>query len=745
MGMFRKAMRFPVLMMPVLIIAFLCLLAGCGTGGLTDAPSAATGTGTGTGGTTTTPPTAAAISLGTDVVAVKSDNSSTATITATVLDSSNAVIKDADVAFSATGGAISAASVKTDANGQASITFRSGTQDQSNQVVTITATASAKSAQIPIQVIGSTLTMTSLPPVNIPSDGSTTATLTVTAKNAGNNAVSNVPITLSVSGAGNVSLSTSSGITDPYTANEFRVTVTGTRAGITRVTAQGLGTSATYDYTVTGPALAVFGITAPALDPTQQVTGAPLTVTVSAPTSANVTFASSLSASAWDGGASAVVTKPVVGGVVSATIQSALAGRATVEVRDSVVTTTKDSTVVDFYAPSTDAAQLSLQSDFSVLGLSTGGISKTTTLRATVKTSVATEGQPVGNAPVAFSIFNPTGGGEFISPVVAYTDSTGLATATFTSGSVSTGADGVRIDAQVLYSGPPVVTAPPISIVIGGTPGSVVIQRGSKVTVPNTTTYALPMAVLVADSDGQGVSGAKVSLSLWPTEYSSGVWYNSLAYDAANPDKVRYKPYVTGIFSNDDVNENLTKDPTEQSDPFGRLRPPNSAAGSLKSPLTTDDSGVAYFDLVYLKGSAVWITVQVRATTLVLGTETSSTITFTLPGEREEAEKGDLPNSAFPVDLTVTAVPGSVAAVPGSTVPGYTLPAFNSPYGLPAAITYATSSIYSTITAPPRGTSPVYTFTAPATVTAGTVYYDSITASDGGATGATAAVRIVAR
>ncbi|MBU4372104.1 MAG: Ig-like domain-containing protein [Proteobacteria bacterium] len=736
-----KAMRFPGLMMPVLIIAFLCLLSGCGTGGLADKPASSTD-----GGTSTTPTaTAAAVGLGTDVVTVKSDNSSTATITATVLDSSNAVIKDADVAFSATGGAISAASVKTDANGQASITFRSGTQDQSNQVVTITATASAKSAQIPIQVIGSTLTMTSLPHVNIPSDGSTTATLTVTAKNAGNNAVSNVPITLSVSGAGNVSLSTSSGITDPYTANEFRVTVTGTWAGITRVTAQGLGTSATYDYTVTGPALAVFGITAPALDPTQQVTGAPLTVTVSAPTSANVTFASSLSASAWDGGASAVIIKPVVGGVVSATIQSALAGFSTVQVYDSAVPTTTDSIGIAFYAPSTDAAQLSLQSDFSVLGLTKEGINNTTTLRANVWTSVGTGSQPVGNAPVAFSIFNPTGGGEKIEDPVAYTDSTGLATATFTSGSVSTGADGVRIDAQVLNSGPPVVTAPPISIVIGGTPGSVDVHRGSEVTVLNSTTYALPMAVLVADSDGQGVSGAKVSLSLWPTQYSSGVWYNALAYDPQNPEKVRYQPYVTGAFGNDDVNGNMRKDPTEQSDPDGALRPPNSAAGSLQSPVTTDKSGVGYFDLVYLKGSAVWITVQVRATTLVLGTETSRSITFTLPAERTEAEKGDLPNSAFPVDLTVAAIPGSVAAVPGSTVPGYTLPAFNSPYGLPAAITYATSSIYSTITAPPRGTSPVYTFTAPADVTAGKVYYDSITASDGGVTGATAAVRIVAR
>jgi hypothetical protein len=736
-------MRFPGMLIPVLIIA---LLAGCGTGGLTDTPAASTGGGTsgGTGGNTPPPPPpAAAISLGTSAVAVKSDNTSFATVTATILDASNAVIEGAEVTFKATGGAISAAKVTTNADGQAPVTFRSGTQDQSNQVVTLTATdtTSGKSAQIPIQVTGSTLAMSSSPPVNIPSDGSTTAILTVKAKNAGNVPVFDVPVTLTASGSGNVSLSTTSGRTD-LADGKIQVTVTGTQAGFVRVTAQGLGTSAAYDYTITGPALAVFGITAPPLDPTPQVTGAPLTVTVSAPISANVTFATDLGA--WDGGASRLVTKPVVGGVVSATIQSTQANRATIHVFDPLVPTTEDFTSVDFFAPSTDAAQISLQSDFNVLGLSTGGISKTTTLRATVRTSAATGSQPVGNAKVAFSIFNPTGGGESITPVVAFTDTTGMATATLTSGSSSSGQAGVRIDAAVMNNAVPpvaVVTAVPISIVIGGTPGSVVIGRGSTITITNPTTYALPMAVLVSDSDGNAVPGAKVSLSLWPTQYSSGVWYNSLAYDPQNPEKKLFKPYISGTFDNDDINENLAKDPTEQTDPFGRLRPPNSAAGSLPSPVTTDASGVANFDLVYLKGSAAWITVRIRASTLALGTETSSSITFTLPPERGEGEHGDLPNSLNPIDLIVTPVAGATAFLPSPPFsPGtaFVLPAFFSPYG---ASTYATSSPNSTIDPATRG----YTFTAPANVTAGTIYNDSITASDGGTTGATVPVRIWAR
>jgi hypothetical protein len=737
--MFIKAMRFPGLMMPVLIIAFLCLLSGCGTGGLSDAPSAATGAGTGTGGTTTTPP-AAGISLGTDAVTVKSNNSDSATITAIALDSSNAVIEGATISFSATGGAISAASAKTDASGQAVIKFSSGTLDQSNQVVTITATASGKTAQIPVQVVGSTLTMSE--PATLPSDGSATATLTVLAKNAGDVPVRNVNVTLTVSGAGNVAFSATSGTTDlngklrDAAGNE--VTVSGTLAGTATATATGMGTTASLDYTVTGPAVGVFSITSPTADPASCSTASTIDVEVTVPNvtaTPNVTFATTLGL--WDGTAAVknVAVNPVTK-KAKATLSSTLAGFATVQAYDPLVPATTDSMGVAFYAPATAAAQISLQSDVSVLGLSTGGVSKTTTLKAKVRTAGGVA--PVGNAPVAFSIADPTGGGESISPVVAYTDASGLATATFTSGSASSGATGVKINAQVVGS-TPAVTAPQISIVIGGTAGSVVIGLGSKITVLNTTTYSLPMSVLVADSSGSAVPGAAVSLNLWPVQYSSGVWYNSIDYDPDNPTKVLYKSYVTGTFDNDDVNEDTIKGAAEKSDPYGALRPPNSAAGDLPATVTTDANGVANFNLIYLKGSAAWIRDRIRASTLVLGTETNSSITFTLPAERTEAEAGELPNATYPVDLTVTATAGSTVT--------YTMPAWNSDYVVaPATPTYSTSSIYSTITtAPPTGTPPVYTFTAPAGVTAGTVYHDFVTASDGGTTSATSWIRIVAR
>jgi hypothetical protein len=64
---------------------------------------------------------------------------------------------------------------------------------------------------------------------------------------------------------------------------------------------------------------------------------------------------------------------------------------------------------------------------------------------------------------------------------------------------------------------------------------------------------------------------------------------------------------------------------------------------------------VANFDLVYLKQYAVWIEEEIRASTLVLGTETTSILEFTLPYLKVEA--CSLPHSPYggALPLTITA------------------------------------------------------------------------------------------
>ncbi|MDP2267530.1 MAG: hypothetical protein Q8K46_00010, partial [Deltaproteobacteria bacterium] len=213
---------------------------------------------------------------------------------------------------------------------------------------------------------------------------------------------------LSVSGTGNVTLSKTTGNTDQ--SGNLVVNVTGALAGTATVKAQGLGTMATLDYTVTGPAAAVFAITAPADDPHVLATNGDITVTVNAPApTMTVQFATTLGA--WDGGVSSIVTKAVVAGTVSAVFKSTQAGLAAVQVSDAANSSLTDTVSIAVSAPASAAAQVTLQPSASVVAPSSTTIKNTVTLTATVRTSTATDSQVVGNAAVAFSIQNPTGGG----------------------------------------------------------------------------------------------------------------------------------------------------------------------------------------------------------------------------------------------------------------------------------------------------------------------------------------------
>jgi hypothetical protein len=667
--------------------------------------------------TTTGVPAAGSLSLRISQTTVKSDNSDSATITATVLDANNAVIEGATVAFSSTGGQFNASSsVTTDSGGEAAIGFSAGPQ-RSNQTVTITATISGLSPKtVPIQITGSTITLTA---GNTNLEANDTDTLTIAVKDAGSLPISDTSVTASVdtSSTGTATVSPSTGTTD--TNGELDVTLTGTGAGSVTVRIQAAGVTATQDYTISATGNA-FGISSPTTDPYSLNTDTDLTITVNAPNQTSVQFATTLGT--WDGGDEMVVTKDVntTTNTVSAILNSANAGVATVQVIDADDTATTDSLKVAISAPSSEATQIALQASATVVAPSIGSTSNSVTLEATVNNA---NEEPVGSSPVAFSIANPTGGGESISPVVAFTDSFGEATSTFTSGSLSSDAQGVTVYANVVVSNPGSVTSDQIAfnddnpdtitradggdftqtfsdgdqikvsgstgnngfytiedataatltlvasdtltdenagasvtityaiwdsipIVIGGTAGSVMIGIGTTVeSINDDTTYRAPMSVVVADSNGNPVHGATVSLSAWPLYYSTGCWLEDPETGECAPGDCDVAGPFYLAFANEDTNRNLIKDPGEDVNGDGELTPPSSAVGTVDSTVTTDENGVASYDLVYVKSSANWIMAEITASTLVLGTETQSTYTFWLGWL--EGEECSLPHSPF--------------------------------------------------------------------------------------------------
>jgi len=649
---FRKIYSF---LSTLLLAAMFVGLTACGNGGSVP-------------GTTTTATvnavstSAASLQISATSTNIPSDNSGSTTITVTALDGSNAALSGIVVGLSTDTGIVSAPTVTTGADGTASFTFRSGTVSLANRTATITASAGA-TTQISVQIAGATLTTFSTTGSSVPNDGTSPVTVTFIAKNAQGTGLVNTPFTASwvTTSGGQLLLNTTSGNTD--SAGKFAIVVSGTgkpAIGAATVSATAAGSTASATITVSAVA-GTFGITQTSNNTGPVVTvnpttvpmqiGDQLTVTVSAPTSANVEFLTTQGTWSVSGTTRQIVA--VGGGVASAILNESVAGQANVQVSDSVNGTLTDSLGVGVTAVT--AYKILLTASPTVVPKTSGTTTGNSVLVATV---LDVNNQPVGNAPVVFSLSNTTGGGESVSPVKVYTATIagnglglGQASATFTSGSLSSSSSGVQVRAAVSNTAVTTNTSPSsadASIVIGGTAGSIAFGISTKLAELNTTTYQLPMSVLVADANGNPQVNQTVTLSLWPVAWSTGT-VTPCAVDADNGAN-------QGTFYNEDMNGNLILDnvsPGVAEDGYrkfynsgtvvaggtldGLLTPVNSAAGSIPSSVTTDANGLANFNLTYLKASAIWTTVRIRASTTVQGSATVSQSIFSLPALKADA------------------------------------------------------------------------------------------------------------
>lgn len=217
------------------------LLAGCGGGSSEDAFRP----GTPAGAAPTA--TVATVTVTSNKVSILSDGSESATITAFVRDSGNALINGAVVNFGASSGGISPPTATTGVDGTATATLVTA-GDQTLRNITVTATSGGISGTVAVPVVaaqppiavGSLTLSTSTP--TIPSDGSNPATITAVVQDTSNRFLANVPVVFTTSsgglaiaqaatnasGAATATLSTAS---DP---TNRAITVTAVAGGITR-------------------------------------------------------------------------------------------------------------------------------------------------------------------------------------------------------------------------------------------------------------------------------------------------------------------------------------------------------------------------------------------------------------------------------------------------------------------------------------------------------------------------------
>jgi hypothetical protein len=570
------------------------------------------------------------------------------------MDAQNVVLPNQAVQFSATTGSIVAATTTTDANGRITATFSSGTLESTNRTAIVTATVTGTSAtgSIPIQITGSILTSSA---TTLAPNVGTAVTLTATTKISDGSPAANQPLRFSIaaSSTGSGTLSSTSATTN--SSGNASITFTGTAGGTVNVLIEWLNSSGntassttqTLNVQAVGSA---FEVTIPDLNltPVPPVTlGTTQPVTVSTPATinginvANIRYATTLGT--WL--ASGLKTWTVARTAASDTqtfVAGASAGNANVQIDALSGTGAVLATAKMIFALSASAASansITLQSNGTVLAPSSGGTSSTATLTATVRDSAL---NAVGGASVLFELVNPTGSGEQIDPVVVSTNSSGVAQSIFTAGTLPT-IQTSTIRASVIGSA---VTPSTINITVGGTAGSVAIGTSTKITSVNSdTAYQLPVTVMVTDSNGNAVSGATVSLSLWGLTYHKGGRTSACI--------------ATWTYShaNEDLNENLILNPGEDIDgpgdmnalagPDGALWPPSPAAGSVPQTVTTGADGTATFNWIYLKQYADWITARLRASVLVQGSEATSTTTITLAPSKADVDTCVLPNSPF--------------------------------------------------------------------------------------------------
>ncbi len=615
--------RTAFIFLSILCCAF--VFSGCSS------DSSSSSDGGGSGGSQTI----ADLSIGVSSASVSSDNSDFITVTASVLNGSNVAVSGTTISFSATGGALSAASVITDESGLATVEFRSGLTNKSNRQVVIEASSGGLSAQVPVLISGTSVEAMPTQTV-LTIGGSATDELSIFVSDASGTPIFDTSVSISIRTAstGSASISPSQGQTDVN--GKLNVSVTGTNAGTVTIDITAAGAADSQTYTVNS-ASSSLAITQPSQDPSSSPTGptGAVSIIVADPQpgpSNQVVIATTLGQLVGGGNVGSAIVVPVTNGTAQAQLTSTEAGVATVQAYDVNSPTVTDSVAVAFYAPANQASKISIQASNTVVAPSETAILNNS-VEITASVVNATD-DVVGQAPVVFTLANTTGGGEKISPTLVLTDESGIATATFTSGSLSSGGEGVLVSAYLLNS--PSVSST-IPIIIGGTPGSVVLGTSTEISSINgETAYQLDVSVIVADTNGNPVSGADVTLSLWPTFYYTGNFMeDTLVW--------------TGTYSNEDINQNTFLDPGEDVNGSGALEPGNSAAGTIPGTVTTDENGIATFQWTYLKTYAGFVAVDLYATTIVQGSETTSRLhDYVLRwADGEEPNLGPSPFNSF--------------------------------------------------------------------------------------------------
>jgi hypothetical protein len=555
-------------------------------------------------GSTTGTGSAATLALLTSSPQIPSDGSASATITALVRDATNNVVPGQSVLFTATSGALVVAQPSTtDDNGLLTATL-STAGDPTNRAITINATSGTATTAITVNVVGTALTLNG--PTSLPTGS--TGKYNVVLTSASGAGIPNKSVTITSSKANGISQTPI--FTDASGGASFNLTANNN--GVDTLTASALGIATPISVNVSADA---FAYTAPAAN-TEVALGAAVTVTVN-----------------WKKNNAPVANSPIAFSTTRGTLNMGSAntnasGDATVTVTATnagpgvVTATNSDGTSVQLDIEFVAITPASLDLQASPFTISTNGQSA---LTATVRDAA---NNFVKNQTVNFVLTDVSGGS--LSVAQAVTNSQGQAKTFYNASNSTSAANGVRVDATVQG------TAVTDSALITVAQRQVFVSfgTGNEIEEPNQAQYRTQWVVQVTDSQGNGVSGADVQLSILSTrfwegqrQFVTGAWRTRPGTEAMP---------LAGCLD-EDVNHNGVLDPGEDIYPDGKIEAGNILSvapdsGTSPNTVTTDKNGFGLFWVYYPQEYAEWLEVALTAQLTVQGTEFTETTKFVPPG-----------------------------------------------------------------------------------------------------------------
>jgi hypothetical protein len=244
----------------------------------------------------------------------------------------------------------------------------------------------------------------------------------------------------------------------------------------------------------------------------------------------------------------------------------------------------------------------------------TVGTGEQSTISATVRDP---NDNPVNGKIVIFELTDVTGGS--ISVGGQETDSAGRAETVYTAGQTVSASGGVQVRAFVQDT--PTVEGT-VALTVAQKEVDISIGTGNQIEEPNTADYKKEFSVRVTDSQGVGVSGVNVQLSVFSKQYFKGIY-------VADAIASVWVATVTAVCTDEDTNRNGQLDPGEDFNNSGSIEAGNVAAITPGS-VVTDVNGFALVDLTYAQEFGNWVEVTIQAKAAVTGTEFLETQDYVL-------------------------------------------------------------------------------------------------------------------